>query len=222
MTVRLTRPNRVACLWPAARRMGPAAQHRTRQLPAATPAGTVVPPAPGHRHRHQLRRPHRRQPRRAHRLGAPASPALRPGPHRQVPRRRRILPRLRSPLLPPALALIRHRIRLLPLRTWQRPGPAVVAVSDHASDSLDRSSYLARHPFGAFTVPELTGRARTAGDLSQSEGTIRSATIAAVASERAQDLTLRPAAGKELSATGALPPSRFHCSARVTFGPLLV
>jgi hypothetical protein len=79
---------------PAARRVGTVARHRARQLPAPTRARTVVPTAAGHGYRHQLRRPHRRQPRRAHRLGAPVSPALRSGPHRQVPRRRRILPRL--------------------------------------------------------------------------------------------------------------------------------
>ena len=74
---------------------------------------------------------------------------------------------------------------------------------------------------GGFTVPELTGRAWTARDLNHSEDTIRSAAIAAVVSGRAQDLTLEPGAGEELPATGALPPLRFHCSARVTIGPLL-
>ena len=74
---------------------------------------------------------------------------------------------------------------------------------------------------GGFTVPELTGRAWTARDLNHSEDTVRSATIAAVASGRAQDLTLEPGAGEELPATAALPPLRFHCSARVTIGPLL-
>ena len=88
--------------------------------------------------------------------------------------------------------------------------------------NLDSSSYPARHPLGAFTVPELTGRARAARDLNQSEGTIRSEIIDAVASGRAQDLTLEPAVGGGLAATGALPPLRFHCSARVTFGPSLV
>ena len=47
------------------------ARHHARQLPAGTQARTVVPLAPGHRRQHQLRRPHRRQPRRTDRLGAP-------------------------------------------------------------------------------------------------------------------------------------------------------
>jgi hypothetical protein len=87
--------------------------------------------------------------------------------------------------------------------------------------NLDSSSYPARHPLSAFTVPELTGRTRAARDLNQSEGTIRSEIIDAAASGRAQDLTLEPAVGAGLAATGALPPLRFHCSARVTIGPSL-
>src|SRR5215469_6089891 len=98
----------------------------------------------------------------------------------------------------------------------------LVCSSRSLRHDLDRSSYLARHPLGAFTVPELTGRARAARDLNHGEDTIRSEIIDAVASGRAQDLTLEPAVGRELAATGALPPVRFHCSARVTFGPLLV
>lgn len=95
-----------------------------------TRARTVVSPGQGRRHVQRLRRPHRRQPRRADRLGVPASPVLRPGPHGRVLRRCRILPRLRRSLLLPALARVRIRLRLLPPRPRQEPGLALVAVSN--------------------------------------------------------------------------------------------
>jgi len=75
------------------------------QLPAgwdqrpSTPGSFLQPPgqdsgtpAPGHRHRHQLRRPHRRQPLPGASPGRSGLPCASPGPHRQAPRRRRILP----------------------------------------------------------------------------------------------------------------------------------
>ena len=112
-----------------ARRVGAVAQHRAGQHRAATPAGTVVSAVQGRRHLQRLRRPHRRQPGRADRPGIPASPVLRPGPHGRVLRRRRILPGLRRSLLLPPLARVRDRLRLLPPRPRQEPGPALVSVS---------------------------------------------------------------------------------------------
>ena len=47
----------------------------------------------------------------------------------------RILPRLRSPVLPPALAPVRHRIRLLPLRPRQGPGPHWSPLRSHEYSS---------------------------------------------------------------------------------------
>ncbi len=54
----------------------------------------------------RLRRPHRRQPRRADRPGVPASPRLRPGPHGRVLRRCRILPRPALPSTPQAVQVV--------------------------------------------------------------------------------------------------------------------
>ena len=56
----------------------------------------------------------------------PASPLSRPGPHGRVLRRCRILPGLRRCLLLPPLARDRERLRLLPPRPRQEPGPAPV------------------------------------------------------------------------------------------------
>ena len=121
-----------------ARRVGAVAQHRAAQRLAATRARTVVSAVQGRRYLQRLRRPHRRQPGRADRPGVPASPLLRPGPHGRVLRRRRILPGLRRSLLLPALARVRDRLRLLPPRPRQEPGPALVAVSSplHQTDDL--------------------------------------------------------------------------------------
>jgi hypothetical protein len=105
-------------------------------------------------------------------------------------------------------------------RRW-RPVPAAVYVYGAARATSPHLPHREGR-LGGFTVPELTGRVWTARDLNPSEDTIRSAAIAAVVSGRAQDLTLEPGADCELAAAGALPPLRFHCSARVTFGPLLV
>ena len=43
-----------------------------------------------------------------------------------------------TPLLPPALAPVRHRIRSLPPRARQEPGPALIAVSSRSPDAPDR------------------------------------------------------------------------------------
>src|SRR5260370_42449158 len=56
---------------------------------------------------------------------------LRPGPHGQhgrVLRRRRTVPGLQRPLLLPALARVRHWMRLLPPRPRQEPGAALGVV----------------------------------------------------------------------------------------------
>ena len=98
--------------------------------------------------------------------------------------------------------------------TWSGPHRCKIDCQSDATPS--------QHPLSGFTVPELTGRWWTARDLGQNEDTIWSPIIGAVTSGSVQDLTLEPAVGAALLATGALPPLRFHCSARVTFGPLLV
>jgi hypothetical protein len=59
----------------------------------------------------------------------PASPLPRPGPHDWVLRRRRILPGLRRSLLLPALARVRDRLRPLPPRPRQEPGPTLVGLA---------------------------------------------------------------------------------------------
>jgi hypothetical protein len=100
----------------------------------------------GHCHVQRLRRPYRCLPRRADRPGVPASAVLRPGPHGRVLRRRRILPGLRRSLLLPALARVRHGMRLLPPRAWQEPGPALVAVTGRPLDIPGRRSLSASWP----------------------------------------------------------------------------
>jgi hypothetical protein len=106
-----------------ARRVAAVPPHCAGQHRAATLAGTVVPAVQRHRFLQRLRRPHGRQPSRPDRPGVPPSPALRPGPHGRVLRRRRILPILRHTLLLPPLASIRQRLRPLPPRPRQEPGP---------------------------------------------------------------------------------------------------
>jgi hypothetical protein len=95
-------------------RVGAVARHCAGQHRPAARAGTVVSAVPGHRCLQWLRQPHRRHQGRTDRLGVPASPVRRPGPHGRVLPRCGILPGLRCSLLLPALARLRHWVRVLP------------------------------------------------------------------------------------------------------------
>ena len=94
-----------------------------------TRARTVVPPGQRHRHVQRATAAPSTPTAPGRSPGRSGLPCASPRSTGRVLRRCRILPRLRRPLLLPALAPLRHRIRLLPPRARQGPGPALVAVN---------------------------------------------------------------------------------------------